>query len=218
MKKVFIFQGGWKGHTPAEAADLVAEELRKKNVEVKVEDSLDNLADADFLKGFDLIVPLWTMGQLSPEQTKGLSAAVKSGVGLGGFHGGMGDAFRGNLEYEWMVGGCFLGHPYVGKYNVTLTDIESSITKGMSKTFSYESEQYYMMTDPGNDVLMETIYEYQGRKVKMPVLWTKTWGAGKVFYSALGHTAEELKKNPELLAMTIRGMIWASRKTTDEII
>jgi hypothetical protein len=50
------------------------------------------------------------MGQLSREQSAGLQQAVRAGTGLAGIHGGMGDAFRGNLEYEWMVGGHFVGH------------------------------------------------------------------------------------------------------------
>jgi scyllo-inositol 2-dehydrogenase (NADP+) len=47
--------------------------------------------------------------------------AVHSGVGLGGMHGGMGDGFRGHLDYEWMTAGHFVGHPCVGDYTVRNT-------------------------------------------------------------------------------------------------
>jgi type 1 glutamine amidotransferase len=36
------------------------------------------------------------------------------------------------------------------------------------------------------------------------------WKKGRVFYSALGHTAKEFRDCPEVLAMTIRGMVWAA--------
>jgi type 1 glutamine amidotransferase len=81
----------------------------------------------------------------------------------------------------------------------------------MADSFEYESEQYYMMTDPGNEVLATTVYEHEDKKVVMPVVWTKNWKAGKVFYSALGHSSKEFIEYPEVLAMTIRGMKWAAR-------
>ena len=209
--KAFIFYGGWSGHTPAEAAELVNSKLQAQGVKTVLDDSLDRLGDLEFLETLNLIVPIWTMGTLSPEQTKAFSTAVKNGVGLAGFHGGMGDAFRGNIEYEWMVGGIFAGHPYVGKYVVNISGCDNSVTKGMKKCFEYESEQYYMLTDPGNNVLATTSYKFEEKEITMPVIWTKAWGKGKIFYSALGHTNAELVKNPEVLDMTIRGMLWAAK-------
>jgi len=210
MKKALIFYGGWDGHTPKEAAELFEAELKSKSFEVKVEGSLDSLSDTQLLRGFDLIVPIWTMGSLSKEQSKGLLEAVRGGVGLGGFHGGTGDAFRGDIDYEWMVGGHFLGHPHVGDYTVELTGVKSPITAGMPQSFAYKSEQYYVMVDPAIEVLATTIYKHEGRETAMPVVWTKSWGKGRVFYSSLGHTAAELKSYPEVLAMTVRGMLWAA--------
>lgn len=209
MKKALIVWGGWDGHTPREAAELFDKDLKAKGWDVRVEDNLSPLADVEYLKTLDLITPIWTMGQMTPEQGKGLDEAVKSGVGLGGFHGGMGDAFRGNLGFEWMVGGLFVGHPHVGKYTVRLTK-KSPITSGLKKSFTYESEQYYMMTDPGNNVLATTTYKHAGSTCVMPVIWTKKWGKGRVFYSALGHSAAEFVKYPDVRAMTVAGMLWAA--------
>jgi len=151
------------------------------------------------------------MGTLSPEQWSGLNEAVSGGAGLAGVHGGMGDAFRGHVEYEWMVGGHFAGHPHVGDYGVRLTAAKSPITRGMKPRFRYRSEQYYMLVDPGVRVLAETRYRHEGRVYWMPVAWTKPWGRGRVFYSSLGHVADEFRQYPEVLAMTVRGMLWAAR-------
>ena len=161
-------------------------------------------------KPFALIVPCWTMGALSLPQSQGLQAAVKAGVGLGGIHGGMGDAFRGNLDYEWMVGGHFVGHPYVGEYLVRVTDPASPITQALPEAFPYRSEQYYLLTDPGIHVLADTVYRHEEQEVVMPVAWTKRWGRGRVFYSALGHATAEFNEFPVALTLMVRGLRWAA--------
>lgn len=210
-RKALVVWGGWDGHTPKETGEVLCEGLEERGWKVQVENSLAPLEDLKALKKLDVIIPVWTMGTMSKEQWEGLNGAVQAGVGCAGVHGGMGDAFRGNLGFQWMTGGQFVGHPHVGDYYVTLTDAKSPITKGMKKRFKYNSEQYYMLVDPGVRVLANTIYKYEGQKVVHPVIWTKTWGKGKVFYSALGHVAEEFRKYPDVLEMTLRGFEWAAK-------
>jgi hypothetical protein len=210
MKKALLFCGGWEGHQPQAFADLFARELRKHGVDTSIESSLDCLDDGETLKGYSLIIPFWTMGQIGEAQAKNLCAAVKSGVGLGGTHGGMGDAFRSNLDYAWMTGGHFVAHPYVGDYTVRIADFASPITAGLPGRFLYRSEQYYVMVDPGIHVLAETEYIYEGRAFTMPVAWIKRWGSGRVFYSALGHATDEFTQFPEALTLAIQGLLWAA--------
>jgi type 1 glutamine amidotransferase len=202
--------GGWVGHQPEKIVQLFASELQAKGFETTIETSLDCLADAAKLKTYSVIFPCWTMGQLTPEQTKALDEAVRSGVGLAGIHGGMGDAFRGNGLYEWMVGGHFVGHPHVGDYTVCIKDFASPITRDLPGIFSYHSEQYYMLIDPAVHVLADSQYIHEGRACTMPVAWTKTWGKGRVFYNALGHAPEEFTRFPEALTLTTRGVLWAA--------
>lgn len=211
MKRAFFFSGGWPGHQPEVFTDRLAAELRVHGFETELSGSLEPLADEEALRGFDLIVPNWTMGQLTPEQSRGLQTAVSQGVGLGGIHGGMGDAFRGDLGYEWMVGGHFVGHPHVGPYEVRVTDAAHAITAGLPTAFAYSSEQYYLMVDPGIHVLADSVYEHAGQSVVMPVAWTKAWGEGRVFYSALGHKPEEFDLYPASLELAVRGLRWAAR-------
>jgi type 1 glutamine amidotransferase len=125
-------------------------------------------------------------------------------------HGGMGDAFRGRLDYEWMVGGHFVGHPHVGDYTVRITNPLHVITEGLPASYAYKSEQYYMMMDPVVDVLADTVYVHEGRSLTMPVVWTKKWGAGRVFYNALGHHPDEFTTCAEARRLTVRGCLWAA--------
>lgn len=216
MKKALIVAGGWDGHEPEKCAALFAGLLRENDYEVEVSDTLDAYLDAEKLAALDLIVPMWTMGQISEEQIKGLSDAVKSGVGLAGFHGGMGDSFRGEHGYEWLVGGHFVSHPgNIKDYTVNIVETENPIVQGIGD-FAVHSEQYYMLTDPGNHVLATTVFDGNGddrpwlKGVVMPVVWTRQWFEGRVFYSSLGHVAAEFDV-PQTREITLRGMLWASK-------
>ena len=43
----------------------------------------------------------------------------------------------------------------------------------------------------------------------MPVIWTKYWGEGRVFYCSLGHVAN-IVRQPEVLDLMTRGLLWAA--------
>jgi hypothetical protein len=209
-----ILYGGWDGHEPGPCSELIDEALQADGFETRRENSLDPLADEAAMQDVDVIVPIWTMGELGEEQFKGLDAAVTGGVGLAGFHGGMGDAFRGpaghHLRFQWMVGGQFVAHPHVGPYRVRLTGVNHPATDGMAAEFEYDSEQYYQLVDPAVTVLADTLFDRDGMRAVLPCVWCRTWGRGRVFYSALGHVAEEFRRYPEVLAMTVRGIRWAA--------
>ena len=66
MKKALIFYGGWDGHTPKETGFLFKGWLEENGVDVTMSDSLTVLEDLDYIRQFDLFVPIWTMGQISP--------------------------------------------------------------------------------------------------------------------------------------------------------
>src|SRR4051794_29674714 len=111
MKSALIVWGGWQGHQPQLCAELFGEVLREDGYAVELSDTLDTFTDRAKLAALDLIVPMWTQGTITPEQESGLLDAVASGVGLAGWHGGMGDSFRNNVNYQFMVGGQWVAHP-----------------------------------------------------------------------------------------------------------
>jgi len=214
MSDALIVQGGWDGHEPAAFAEHYAGVLRDEGMTVEVADTLDALLDAERLAGLALIVPIWTMGEITPEQLSPLMEAVAGGVGLAGFHGGMADAFRNAADYQWMVGGQFVAHPDgIKEYEVTFVDRESPITRGLAD-FRITSEQYYMHVDPSNHVLATTMFHPETAPwlegVEMPVAWTRRFGAGAVFYSSIGHTTADLAVQ-EVGELQRRGMLWAAR-------
>lgn len=210
MSGALIVHGGWEGHQPAAFAELCAAMLREEGMTVTLADSLDALGDD--LARLSLIVPIWTMGTVAPERLTALLDAVAGGVGIAGFHGGMGDAFREATDYQFMVGGQFVAHPD-GIKDYVVNIVEDPLTEGL-RDFRVRSEQYYMHVDPSNHVLATTTFAPQTAPwvtgTVMPVAWTRRWGAGRVFYSSLGHAPEELDV-PEARELLRRGMAWAAR-------
>ena len=214
MKTALIFYGGWSGHQPVETTQLFTGILEEDGFAVRVTESLDALLNVTDLMTNDLIIPNWTLGQLSGDQSRALSTAVSRGCGFGGWHGGMGDAFRDNTHYQFMTGGQFVSHPGgIKKYAVHITDREHAITKGLGD-FAMESEQYYLHIDPANKVLATTTFDAPDTPwisgTVMPVVWTKKWGDGKVFYCSLGHVVGDFDVR-ECREIIRRGLNWAAR-------
>jgi len=214
MKKALIVWGGWEGHEPKKCADIFAPALRERGFEVEVSDTLDSYLDTEMMLALDLVVPIWTMGTISKEQEKGLLDAIGSGVGLGGWHGGMADSFRNNTTYQWMVGGQWVAHPgNIIDYTVNITNHADPITAGIND-FQMHSEQYYMHVDPANQVLATTTFNGDHASwvagTVMPVVWKRMWQQGRVFYSSLGHVASDFNV-AEAKEIQLRGMLWASR-------
>ncbi|HZT42057.1 MAG TPA: ThuA domain-containing protein [Chthonomonadaceae bacterium] len=216
-RKALVVWGGWMGHEPDQVAEIFEKQLRQNGFQVEVSDTLDAYLDVNKLKALDLIVPIWTMGTIKGEQLNPLLEAVKSGVGLAGCHGGMCDSFREATEYQFMTGGQWVAHPGNDgvEYTVRITDPGHFITQGTPSEFAVKSEQYYMHVDPANKVLATTRFptadgpHVPNGPVDMPVVWTKYYGKGRVFYNSLGHVAN-IMRQPDPLRLMTRGFLWAA--------
>ncbi|MFQ3341853.1 MAG: type 1 glutamine amidotransferase [Flavobacteriaceae bacterium] len=213
-KNVLIVYGGWKGHQPKVFADKIGSWLEQQNANVTLSSSTAIYLDEKIMSNTDLIIQHITMSTIKAEESKALQKVVSRGVGLAGCHGGLGDAFRDDTEYQYMIGGQFVKHPG-GQldYTVNMTTTENVITKGI-KDFSLHSEQYYLHIDPAINVLATTVFNGDNDSwiegIKMPVVWTKIYGKGRVFYSSLGHSADVFEI-PEVWQLMTRGVAWATK-------
>lgn len=215
-----IVWGGWDGHEPELVANHFAGLLRRESFEVEISDTLDAFADYGKLSKLNLIVPLWTMGSITAEQRDPvLRAVAEDGVGLAGCHGGMCDSFRMDTEWQFMTGGQWVSHPgndgIVYQVNICRGN-PHPITEGIPD-FTVASEQYYLHVDPANNVLATTDFPHHaapgphaGNSCRMPQVWTRKWGQGRVFYSALGHVRKVFDV-PEVTEIQRRGMLWAAK-------
>lgn len=186
--------------------------------------------NADDLARFDAVIWNNVSGDvLSPEQRAALQRFIEHGGGFVGVHGSGGD--RG-YAWSWyprtLLRAQFIGHPLNPQFQRATLHIESGdpIVQGLGPTWTREDEWYSFEQSPrASDVqvlatLDETSYkpEVFGFSLRMgsdhPVIWKHCVGAGRVFYSALGHTAASYAE-PEYRQVLDRAVAWAARVEGD---
>lgn len=230
MRQALVVRGGWDGHQPVEATDMFIPFLKDHDFAVRVADSPEPYADPGVMGEIDLIVQCMTMSQITAEQVAGLIAAVEAGTGLAGWHGGICDSYRASSDYLQLVGGQFAAHAskfapgertgeqsdnYVPhRIEITEAGAGHEITRGIAD-FDLETEQYWVLTDGYNEVLATTTTATREwgawhRPITCPAVWTRQWGAGRVFVGTPGHRVEVLE-NPNVRTIVERGLLWAAR-------
>lgn len=222
MTRALVTWGGWDGHEPEQVAEIFRSMLDDAGVDVTVTDTLEVFDDAEALQTYDLIVPVWTMSELSREAAENVSEAVARGTGLAGCHGGMCDAFRANTLWQFMTGANWVAHPGGDgvPHRVRICS-DDPLVAGIAD-FDVQTEQYYLHVDPANAVLattrtdVVTWYHSPNGAVDMPVVWTRSWGHGRVYYNALGHKADVIADGPAH-EMLRRGVLWAAAGTRGDV-
>ena len=216
-RRAVVVRGGWEGHVPVEATERFIPFLVQEGFSVSVHDTLEVYSDSDELARTDLVVQCWTQGTATDEQVSGLSEAVLAGTGLAGWHGGIVDSFRASPAYLHLTGGQWAAHPgdFVDHEVVVVPNrADHPIVAGLDR-WNLNTEQYWTLTDALNDVLATT-YFFAGpatpwrADMVAPAVWTRQWGAGRVFVSTIGHKLEDLDV-PQVRQLTERGLLWASR-------
>nr|WP_269329784.1 ThuA domain-containing protein [Kineosporia babensis] len=222
-----IVRGGWEGHQPVAATDLFIPFLESSGYHVQIEDKPAVYADEDTMSSIDLVLQCVTMASIERDEVQGLRKAVAAGTGLAGWHGGIADSYRGSADYVQLVGGLFACHP--GKepesrvggetdnfipHRIDILATEHPVTTGL-KSFDLVTEQYWVMTDSYNQVLATTTVAAQSwnewsSPITSPAVWTRQWGAGRVFVATPGHSPDVLR-TPQVKTIVERGMQWASR-------
>lgn len=229
-KTALIVRGGWDGHQPVEATDSFVPFLHDNGYDVRVEDSPAIYADTAYLRTADVIVQCMTMSSIESEQLRGLTDAVRAGTGLAGWHGGIVDSYRASSDYLQLTGGQFATHPAKAPraelpgdgtdcfvdYRVVIDPAKADhpIVAGISD-FDLTTEQYWVLSDAYNEVLATTTipapeYEPWQHEIVVPAVWTRKWGAGRIFVSTPGHDLKTLS-DTNVRTIIERGILWASR-------
>ncbi len=212
-KKALVVWGGMELHTPERGAHVVRELLEEEGFAVTVTPDYDALG-ADDVGSNDLVVPVITDGTLAPDKMANLIAAIRAGTGLAGYHMGLATSFRSSVPFRYAASCYWVQHPgNIITYRVDVAESDHPIMAGI-ESFEHTSEQYYLNFDPAVEVLATTVFSgefHSWRKdVVMPVVFTTTHDRGRVFYSSLGHTADELALEP-VRTILRRGLVWAAR-------
>ncbi|GAA1943976.1 ThuA domain-containing protein [Kitasatospora viridis] len=167
------------------------------------------------LAGRSAVVFLSTSGTVLT--TNGRSA-LRSWVAAGGGFVGVHSAAC--TEYSWpyygeLLGARFAGHPAFQRATVRVADADHPATAHLPPHWDWHDEWYDFRSNPRPRVRVlatvdETGYQGGGMGADHPVAWCREAGAGRSFYTALGHAAEAYQANA-FREHLLGGLRWAAR-------
>lgn len=131
---------------------------------------------------------------LNDPQRRAFAEWVSDGHGFAGIHGATTCEY-GASEYGKMVGARFVQHPAIQPATMTVEDRDHPSTRHLGKTWPRVDEWYNFETNPRPDVHVlacvdESTYEGGTMGADHPIAWSGHYGAGRTWYTALGHASE----------------------------
>jgi type 1 glutamine amidotransferase len=145
------------------------------------------------LASYDVVMFALTSGELplSADQQAALVNFIRDGKGFVGIHSAT-DTLYGWPEYGRLVGAYFKEHPWTQQADVVVEDQSHPSTAGLGGRFSIREEFYTFSENPRGrvQVLLRLDSVSVGATGDYPLAWAHSFGAGRVYYNALGHFCE----------------------------
>jgi uncharacterized protein (TIGR03437 family) len=175
------------------------------------------LLTAANLRNYDAVY-FFTSGELplTDQQKADLLDFVRAGKGFGGSHSAT-DCNYTWPEYGDLIGGYFDGHPWAQEAAVDVEDPQSPLVGGAAPSFRF-TEEYYQFRSFSRD-RVRVLLTLDTRSVDMTapgidradgdfaLAWIRTYGQGRVFYSAFGHFVESFQL-PPIRTMLANALLW----------
>jgi type 1 glutamine amidotransferase len=215
---LFSKSTGFRHGESIEAGKEVFAELAQKNNWFLYSTEEGGVFNRDQLALFDVVVFNNSTGRvLNDEQRSALEQYVQNGGWLVGIHG------TGDNSHEWpwyvenFIGAEFSHHPidpHLQQAEVVLNAVpDSTLTEGLPVSWAQTDEWYVFLENPrakGFNIL----YAIDGTKIipngnmlwikdkdfgmgkDHPVAWYRDTGAGRTFYTSMGHDANAWRQAP----------------------
>jgi len=172
--------------------------------------------DPNWAKGFDVVIhdecladvadPAWTERILKPHR-EGLPAVL--------LHCAM-HSYRDKTD-EWFKFCGVTSHRHGAHYPYTVDNIakDHPIMARFGSRWQTPKGELYQVVKVWPDTV--PLAQAQSRETKKDelVIWTNTYGKGRVFGTTIGHHNETVA-SPEYLDVVTRGLLWAAGKLDDE--
>ncbi len=205
-----LFLGDNNHHKPAERVPALMAALGSKGINITYTDNLADL-NSETLAKYDGLLIYANWDTLPAQQEKALLDYVASGKGFIPVHCAS-FCFHNSEEYVKMVGGKFWRHK-MDTIQASITQPGHPAVAGLQPFKSVDETYLHEKLQPDNNVLMEREIEADqttdkpGQKTE-PYTWTRSYGKGRVFYTAYGHD-ERTWNNPGFQALLEKGILWA---------
>ena len=209
-------------HDSVKPSEQILTEMGKKSgaFQVTVTQDVGAFTRAN-LKNYQAVM-FYTTGELpfTEEEKAALVDFLKSGHGFVGVHSAT------DTLYDWpvylqIVGAYFEGHPWHQMVTVDVVDPKSPLVGFLGKSFEINDEIYQLRDFQAgtSQVLLKLDTESVNmhargvtqRSYGWPLAWTRGFGEGRVFYTALGHE-EATWKDPRFQEMLTKAIKWAMRE------
>jgi uncharacterized protein len=166
----------------------------------KLKTALQKLSP-ESLKNYDGVIFLSTTGDLPIPDKQGFLDWIKAGHAFIGIHAAS-DTFHGWPEFIEMLGGEFQHHGWQAGVNCINVDPSNPSTAHLPKVWTIAQEEIYQFKnyDPAkvHELLILDKSPENGLPGHFAVSWCKDYGAGKVFYTSLGHREDMWDTDPNI--------------------
>jgi uncharacterized protein (TIGR03437 family) len=209
---------GFRHSDSIDASIEVFRELAKESGVLEIVNTEDvSMLTAENLRNYDAVY-FFTSGELplSDQQKADLLDFVRSGKGFGGSHSAT-DCLYSWPEYGELIGGYFDGHPWAQEASVDVEDAQSPLLPGAAPAFRF-IEEFYQFRDFSRDRVRVLLTLDTGSvdlaapgihrtDRDFPLAWMRSYGQGRVFYSAFGHFPDSFRVAP-VRTMLLKALLW----------
>lgn len=205
-----LFLGDKGHHKPIDRIPSLMAGLGPKGINFTYTDKLEDL-NAENLNKYDALMIYANWDEIAPAQEKALLDFVASGKGLLPIHCAS-YCFRNSQEYVKMVGGQFWRHTMDSVRTETVQP-NHPIMQGLKPFTSYDETYLHSQLQPDNNILAVREIKADQQKDKPntktePYTWTRTYGKGKVFYTAYGHDENTWEKEG-FQELIYKAIVWS---------
>ena len=205
-----LFLGDNGHHKPIERVPTLMAALGPKGINLTYTDDLKDI-NSQNLNKYDALMIYANWDDITPDAERALLDYVASGKGILPIHCAS-YCFRNSAEYVKMVGGQFWRHTMDSITTKTLQP-EHPVMKGLQPFTAYDETYLHSQLMPDNNVLAEREIKSDQKKDRSspatePYTWTRTYGKGKVFYTAYGHDERTWEQNG-FQSLIYNAILWA---------
>ncbi|MEO5891375.1 MAG: PVC-type heme-binding CxxCH protein [Ferruginibacter sp.] len=190
-----------KHHNSVTLADIFTKEYFKAGINITYTNNPDDLNE-DNLAKYDGLIVYANYDSITPGQEKALLGFVKNGKGFIPLHCASW-CFRNSPEVVELIGGQFKSHRY-DSFPAVIIQPDHPVMKDVPAFTTTDETYVHDKISKNIQVLSERV---EGDHHE-PYTWVRTYGTGRVFYTAYGHD-EITFNNPGFLTLVKNGILWA---------
>ncbi|MDQ3846106.1 MAG: ThuA domain-containing protein, partial [Bacteroidota bacterium] len=201
LEILFLGHKANRHHNSELLADILTKEYFKDGINISFTDNPDDL-NKDNLSHYDGLIVYANHDTISAAQEKALLDFVRSGKGFIPLHCASW-SFRNSDEVVEMIGGQFKSHKY-DSFPAVIVKPDHDIMKGVPSFVTRDETYVHDKISKNIQVLSERV---EGTH-REPYTWIRSYGKGRVFYTAYGHD-EVTFNNAGFLSLVKNGILWA---------